>query len=147
MVVEQKVSGPRWAISKVTGFLRRQDGTATVEAVLWMPVFVVLIALIADGSLLFNRQAEMLRLVQDANRAYSTRQLETTDDVVTWLSEEINVDSEDVQIVSFVDTSTVPSGVIVTTVSVPASDLNAIGLIAAFRNFRMTVMAQHYIEV
>ena len=67
---------------KIRGALRRllraEEGSATVEVVLWIPFFLFLIALIADASLLFNRQAQMLRDVQNANRAYSVGRLTTT---------------------------------------------------------------------
>ena len=62
-------------------FVKDDSGSTTVEAVLWMPFFMGLLALIVDASMLFNSQAQMLRFIQDANRAFSTGQLETTDQV------------------------------------------------------------------
>ncbi len=131
---------------KLKTFWKRDDGTATVESVLWMPLFVGILALVADASLLFNSQAQMLRMVQDANRAFSTGQFDTTEEVEDWLLAQALPVSADSVAVSVLDTSTVPSGVIRTTLTMPARDLDAIGWIFAIVDFDMSVGAQHYVE-
>jgi Flp pilus assembly protein TadG len=127
-------------------FQRRDDGSATVEVVLWIPFFLLLLALIADASLLFNRQAQMLRDVQDANRAYSTGRVTSTNAVQTLLVNAYQPVSAEVSAVSTLDTSVVSTGIIRTTLSVPARDVNSIGIIASLSNFNLTVTAQHYRE-
>ncbi len=128
------------------GFFRGEDGGTTVEAVLWMPFFVALMALIVDASMLFNSQAQMLRFVQDANRAYSTGQIEETTGIQTLLQAQLAPLSNRVTVTPVLDTTTIPSGIIRTTVSIPAADLNSIGLITALMNFDLSVTAQHYVE-
>ena len=136
--------GRRW------GALRRRiaadDGSATVEAVLWIPFFMLLLALIADASFLFHRQAQMLRAVQDANRAFSTGQLDSTDAVQAILVAQYTSLSDDVRAVSVLDTDIVPGGIIRTSLSIPARDVNSIGLIASLSNLNLTVTTQHYRE-
>ncbi|MCU0855285.1 MAG: pilus assembly protein [Rhodobacteraceae bacterium] len=127
-------------------FLRRDDGSATVEVVLWIPFFLLLIALIADASLLFNRQAQMLRDVQDANRAYSVGRVTSPAAVQTLLVNAYTPMSASVTATSTLDTSVVSTGIIRTTLSVPARDVNSIGLIASLSNFNLSVTAQHYRE-
>ena len=132
------------------GALRRRiaadDGSATVEAVLWIPFFMLLLALIADASFLFHRQAQMLRAVQDANRAFSTGQLDSTDAVQAVLVAQYTSLSDDVRAVSVLDTDIVPGGIIRTSLSIPARDVNSIGLIASLSNLNLIVTTQHYRE-
>lgn len=111
-----------------------------------MPFFMGLLALIVDASMLFNSQAQMLRFIQDANRAFSTGQLETTDQVGEILQARLAPLSQRVTVDSLVDTTTVASGIVRTTASIPAADLNSIGLITALMNFDLSVTAQHYVE-
>lgn len=127
-------------------FSRSDEGTSTVEAVLWIPMFVVMFVLIADASLLFNSQAQMLRIVQDANRAYSTGQLLTTDDVEAWVLDQVQPTSLAALVDSAIDTSEVPAGVIQTVLTIPASDLDAVGIVTSLVDFRMRVAAKHYVE-
>ena len=122
------------------------DGSATVEAVLWIPFFMLLLALIADASFLFHRQAQMLRSVEDANRAFSTGQLDSTDAVQAVLVAQYTSLSDDVRAVSVLDTNNVPGGIIRTSLSIPARDVNSIGLIASLSNLNLTVTTQHYRE-
>lgn len=126
--------------------LDSEDGSATVEAVLWIPFFLLLLALIADASFLFHRQAEMLRTVQDVNRAFSTGQIDSTTSVEQILVAQYASLSDDVQAVSMLDTGTVPGGIIRTSLSIPARDVNSIGLIASFSNLNLSVTTQHYRE-
>jgi Flp pilus assembly protein TadG len=135
---------------KIRGALRRllraEEGSATVEVVLWIPFFLFLIALIADASLLFNRQAQMLRDVQNANRAYSVGRLTTPAAVQTALVNDYTPMSSSVTATSTLDTSVVSTGIIRTTLSIPARDVNSIGIIASLSNFNLAVTAQHYRE-
>ena len=127
-------------------FARDEGGSATVEAALWIPFFLLLLALIADASFLFHRQAEMLRAVQDVNRAFSTGQIESPEAVRDILIAQYAPLSQQVAADSFVDTATVPSGIIRTSLSIPARDINSIGLIASLSNLTLTVTSQHYRE-
>jgi Flp pilus assembly protein TadG len=49
-------------------FARAEDGSATVEFVLWVPVFLAFLILVADTSLAFMRQASVLDVSRDAAR-------------------------------------------------------------------------------
>lgn len=131
---------------KIRRRLMAEEGSATVEAVLWFPFFMLLLAVIADASFLFHRQAQMLRTVQDANRAFSTGQIASPEAVEEILVGFYTPLSDSVAAESELDTTTIPSGIIRTSLSIPARDVNSIGLIAALSNFDLTVTSQHYRE-
>lgn len=65
---------------------RRDDesGSITVEFVLWIPVFMVIIALTVDVSLMFLRQSNMWQVAQDTARQVSTRQIRTEANAVLY---------------------------------------------------------------
>ena len=52
-------------------FGRRDEGTASVEALFWIPAFVAVFSLMADASMMYHYEARVLRIVQDANRNLS----------------------------------------------------------------------------
>lgn len=122
-----------------------EGGSATVEVVLWLPFFLLLIALIADASFLFNRQAQMMRAVQDVNRAYAVGRLETPEEVRTALIDFYGSVSPRVQAESELDLN-VAGGVIRTTLSIPARDVVSLGLIGNLTNFNLTVSAHQFRE-
>lgn len=127
-------------------FSRQEEGSSTIEAVIWLPVFFGITILVADASMLFNSQAQMLRIVQDANRAYSTGQLLDTTDVESYITSRVAGITNRATIASSVDTALVPAGVITTSLAIPADDLDAIGIIAGLTGFDVSVAAQHYVE-
>ena len=135
----------RRARNKGARFLRCEGGSATVEVVLWLPFFLLLIALIADASFLFNRQAQMMRAVQDVNRAYAVGRLTTPQEVETALMEFYSPVSPRVQADSEFDLN-IAGGVIRTTLSIPASDVVSLGLIANLTNFNLSVSAHQFRE-
>ncbi|MEM9049329.1 MAG: TadE/TadG family type IV pilus assembly protein [Pseudomonadota bacterium] len=73
-----------------TGFARRgrrpsprrfwhsREGSATIEFVLWIPFFVVLLGILTDSATLYLRQNEMWNVSRDATRLIATGQLDET---------------------------------------------------------------------
>jgi len=56
-------------------FLRGSRGSISVEFVVWMPVFLIVLAMMADGATIFIRQANMWSAARDAARGMATGQL------------------------------------------------------------------------
>ena len=123
-------------------FLRSTEGSASFEVVIWTPVFMFIFFLIADTAIIFSDQAQVLRIVQDANRAMSIGQ---TDETATEnrIKAAIASISPNAAVDTTVDTST---GIIRTDVVMPISDLEATGMVGAFDNLSVTVTAQHLSE-
>lgn len=122
-------------------FARNEEGSATIEAVLWLPVFIAFFCLFADASFIFFGQNKAYRLVQDVNRKLSVGRLDSADAVVADLQEDFNTYAPNAMISSNID-----SGMVITTVSIPASDLVATGLYTALLDSNVVVSASHYIE-
>lgn len=123
------------------GHWNDEEGTATVEFIIIFPIFLLLLALIADASLIFFGQANALRAVQDANRSFSvgryTTESETESSILAALSRFS---------ANAVATSTVSNGSILTTVTFPARDLASLGLISQLTDFSLTVTSEHLVE-
>jgi hypothetical protein len=68
----------RTVTSRLSGFrrsfLRRQDGSVSVEFIVWMPVFLAVLGLIADASTTYLIQASMWNAAADCTRRMSVGQ-------------------------------------------------------------------------
>lgn len=116
---------------------RREDGAVTVEAVLWVPFFVICMTMIADAALIFFGQARALQVAQDANRALSVGTLASPDEAQTYIQDTLAKMSPNA---SAQTVST--DGILTTVVSLPASDLAAVGFFTSLTSFQMQVVAQ-----
>lgn len=56
-------------------FRRDESGSFTIEMVIWMPIFAILLAMIMNISMIFFHETQMLRIAQDAVRGFSLGRL------------------------------------------------------------------------
>lgn len=135
-----------WDIKKdIERFLKRyrsESGASTVEFVMWLPVVLLVLALIADTALILGGQARVLRVVQDANRAMSIGRIRQTADVEQLIHAQIS----GLAPTSTVETTVSSNGLITSIVSIPVGDLASTGLVSAFSGLVVTVQAQHLAE-
>ncbi|HQU68750.1 MAG TPA: TadE/TadG family type IV pilus assembly protein [Albidovulum sp.] len=122
-------------------FVRKEDGSATIEAVIWIPFFLMLFGLLADVSMIFYNQSRLLRIVQDANRNMSVGRLTDSNATVEFVEAQGRAVSPHVT-----STSSVTAGLITTTATVPMQDIDLFGVAGVFRNLNMTVRAEHLME-
>ena len=122
-------------------FRRDERGSATIEAVPWLPLFVIFFVMIADVSLGFFRQTEVLRVVQDGNRALSVGRFGGAAEVEQFVKDTIASMTTRAQV-----TTTVNSGVINTKALVPVEDLVAVGMFNFLNGYNITVQSNHYVE-
>ena len=132
----------RGIIRRVSAFARMEHGSATIEAVMWTPVFVLLLGLLTDTSLIFGRQSEILRIVQDANRSLAVGHFQTIKEAQTYVGNKVAKFSRH----SIVNV-TIDHGIISTTVSMPATDLTITGLFDAFSGMTIAVASSQMSEV
>ena len=124
---------------KLRNFLRNDDGSASVELVLVLPVFLAIVGLIVDTSVIFLRQAQVYQVVQDANRSLSVGRFTTTDQVETYVVSQIPGQAGQAA-------SEVVGGIVTTVVQVPAGEMQIMGTLAPFDNFTVSVVASHVME-
>ncbi len=122
-------------------FLKDDSGSATIEAVIWVPVFTILLGIVADASLMFGARAEVLRVVQDTNRGLSVGKFATSAQASAHVRSEIADISPNATV-----TTTVVSGVIQTVVDMPSSDLTATGFFSGFADVNVRVRAHQLSE-
>lgn len=123
-------------------FIRRDSGTATAELVILTPVFLLMFGLVTDASIVFGRQAEILRVIQDSNRSLAVGKFLTTAAAESYIAAKVaNLSDEGVVRV------TVTGGIITSTVTVPASDLTSTGLFESLDSFTLTVAASQMSEL
>lgn len=120
-----------------------EDGSASIESLFWIPMFVYFLVLVLDVSFIFFGKAQVLQVVQDANRARSlgvfTTELQTEDFVRDALKNYTTG-------ATVTSTDDLVAGVVTTDVSIPATDLMIVGSIPVFRNTQIPVSAQHFLE-
>lgn len=133
--------GRKWLYRSAKGFTRSTSGSTTIEMVIWFPIFMLLFCLIADAALIFSKQAQVLRIVQDANRATSIGRMMSSTDTQSYIYNRVVEISPNANVFTTID-----AGVISSTVTMPASDLTATSLIDAFRSLNIRVSSQHLSE-
>lgn len=138
---EKSPTTPRKRRGLMARFLRRQDGTASVEAVLWMPIFIALFGLIVDMSLIFYGQSKVLRVVQDGNRARSIGITKTPAQTELRITNHLAA----LDVVATVK-STEVGGIVHTDVTYGAAQLQALGFFTALLGLKVTVSAEHMLE-
>lgn len=133
--------------TRLAAFSRREDGGATMEAVLWIPMYLVFMALIFDGALIFHGQSKVQRMAQDMNRlaiagyyddgvgGVDTSAMKDAAEAVVQArykdaTASINADADSVQ----------------TFLTVPSKNIAVIGLLPALVPMSITVSAAHMRE-
>ena len=127
---------------RIARCVRSEEGSISVEAVLWMPVYVFFIALIVDTSMMLHSRSVALRIIEDANRHAVIGYLVDGSEVSQRVSEQM-------QLISSNATVNVDWGTndIETVVRMPASDLQALGLLSVMANLEITVSSFNRFEL
>lgn len=123
-------------------FCENQNGSFSIEAVIWLPIFMVILLVMINLSTVFFNESQMLRIVQDANRAHSLGRLESEQETEDYIFTELAYLS------SAFTVETIRTGsVIRTTVSVPAVELMPMNLMSStYDTLTLYVSGQHLIE-
>lgn len=128
--------------NRYQSFEKDESGSSTIEAVLWLPLFMLLLSMVADASFIFHGQAQALRIIQDGNRAFSVGRLEDAAATQTYIEAKLAPLSSTAR----VRTTLSDDGIITSTAWITVEDLLAIGSVGALTGFDITVRSQHFLE-
>ena len=124
-------------------FLRDEAGGSTVEAVPWIGVIGVILALSVDASSTYQSQALVLRSIQDTNRLVSIGAMRDPELAARFAEFQISDVYPQADATTVIDESV---GVVSTTVSIPWSSLHLAGWLASFNAETVTFSAAHLLE-
>jgi len=120
----------------------REDGSATVEAVLIIPVFLIMLGLLIDATYVFKGQTKVLRVVQDANRNMSIGRLRTEAEVEAYINARLAL----MNITPSITDAQSDTNVVITTVTVPAAQFQMLGYFTGLVNLQLEMREAHLLE-
>jgi Flp pilus assembly protein TadG len=131
---------------RIKAFLRQEDGSSTIEFVLWLPIVVLILLLIVDSSMLFMSRSHAIRVLQDTNRLYSVGQFTGTS------AERINKAQNYAMArlrgfsPSATATTTEANRVVRTRATMETREIAQIGFLGMMIDTTMVVVAEHRVE-
>ncbi|WP_343079672.1 TadE/TadG family type IV pilus assembly protein [Ostreiculturibacter nitratireducens] len=132
----------KWlAITHLRRFRKDENGSATVEAILWLPLFFLILALAVDASMLFYAHNRVTKVMQDVNRSLSVNRIQSTTAAQSRILA-LLADYPNATAATVVDTN----GIINSRVTVPAGDVLVLDFVPLLRSVSINVQAQHYLE-
>jgi len=109
-------------------FFECEDGTATVEAVIWLPLFFWVIGASVDATLLMKAQTDLWSVASNTSRMVALNRMTPSEAKTFAVSQALHGENYDVQVTSNGST-------VMTTVSRSHDDIPHFGLIpSSFRN-------------
>lgn len=118
-------------------FASGEAGSATIETVLWLPMFIFILTLLAETAMVFADQSSVARVIEDTNRQLSTGAIATTDIAVTTIKSRIANISPNAVV-----STTLANGIFQSSVSMPIADLIGPGLAPIFSGFNVTMESE-----
>ncbi|GGE38520.1 TadE/TadG family type IV pilus assembly protein [Actibacterium pelagium] len=121
-------------------FWREEDGTASVDGLIWVMFFTTLLVFILDASIMFMNNVEVRRVTQDGSRLYVRGGFDGEADPIAaldlWVENNLSDLSPNVNATSSLNASNQLS----TVVTYPASDTDLTGLVNVLSNFNIEVL-------
>ncbi len=130
-------------------FAIRNDGSASIEALFWIPAFLAVFSLMVDASYIYHSEARILRVVQDANRNLSNTRYDTAAEVEEYIKARLatlKIKPKSVKATLATDATGTRNNAIMTTVVVEAKEVQMTGLYGALMNSDITVFGFHISE-
>ena len=118
-------------------FRAAEDGSATVEVMLWFPFFLVFFFTILEATHMFYATSQIRRIVQDASRQYVRGAFDNTSALENWLEATLEPYAPN----AAARASVALDGRLTTRVVFPESDVDFTGLSAVIGGFDIEVDA------
>lgn len=126
--------------SAISRFAKDESAAVTIEFVLWVPVFVLILAITVDASVLFLTQANLWSIARDTTRQMSAG---IDDDVAL-------ANARERMAASWSDETTVvlsrDADVATATFTVAISDVSPFNIVSAFTDGDISVTIQQHLE-
>lgn len=122
-------------------FRTSEDGSATIETLIWIPVFVWVAVMILNTTLILFQKNQAFRIVQDANRILSTGYMQTTAETQAYIASHISGFAPEATISTVID-----DGVVTSSVDYQVSKLFMPHVVTDLMNINISISAQHFME-
>jgi Flp pilus assembly protein TadG len=130
------------APGKIAAFIKDQDGSYTIESVIWLPIYVFILAIMMNVSMVFFNESQMLRVVQDSNRSFAVGRINTLEAAEQYVRDRLAY----LEVTPVVNSQLV-DGIIYTDLSVPATQLMPFSMLHKFfAGTNIVVSAQQIVE-
>lgn len=122
-------------------FANAEDGSISIEAVLWFIMMTGVIGLLIDATMVFQSYSLALRTLQDGNRNLSVGRFETEAETETYIQTELAGLSPNVTA-----TATMNGRIVTTFVTLPVTDLGLVGFFNGLDSVKLNISGKHYLE-
>lgn len=128
--------------SRLRAFCHCENGSYTIESVIWLPIYVFILAIMMNVSMVFFNESQLLRVVQDGNRSFAVGRISTLEAVEQYVTDRIAY----LKVTPTVSSQLV-DGIIYTNLSVAATDLMPFSMLHKFfAGTDILVSAQQIVE-
>jgi len=118
-----------------------EEGSATIETLIWIPVFIWVLVMIINASLVLYQKNLTFRIVQDANRILSTGYMQTSAETQSYIANRIATFAPAATVLTAID-----NGVVTSDVSYQVANLFMPHVVEDMLNITINVSAQHFME-
>ena len=125
---------------RLSHFVRREDGAATIEALLWLPMFFYILALSVDVTMVFHGYSRVIRVVEDVNRGLSVGRIASIDEGISKIKSNLSNYANVTANIAIVD------GIVVTNVDVPVASMVVLGAVTMMMDKNIAIKTQQYVE-
>lgn len=130
-------------VNRIKAFVRAEDGSYTIESLIWIPIYMFIVALMLNVSIVFSAQSQPLRIVQDSNRSYSVGRIRDTLAIEQYVIERVAY----IGAIPSVQSQLIDNSIIHTELTMPAKDLMPFSMLHKFfETTTIVVSAQQLVE-